>query len=313
MKTLNKDKELEIHKRDMLSVLKEGKTTRDVTGGIGLSDGSVLIPQDILNVEHETHQFPRLGSLVRTVSVKHTTGKLPVMWDTDEKLAAHAEYGTTVPGKKPTIVPINWDLQTYTGAYVYSQDLLSDSDYDWQSELAQSLITLRDNTNDDLIIKALTDGVTAVEATDLVAAIKTALNMTLKPNDSAAASIVLSQSAFNTLDQLKDTQGRPLVQPDLTKGTGSTILGKTVIVIDDTLFPSAKAGDVNIIIAPLQKAVINFKNNEITGKFMDTYDVWYQQLGIYLREDVVQARKDLIINIKGTAGTTSGSTTGDGK
>ncbi|WNW16722.1 phage major capsid protein [Lactiplantibacillus plantarum] len=313
VKTLNKDKELEIHKRDMLSVLKEGKTTRDVTGGIGLSDGSVLIPQDILNVEHETHQFPRLGSLVRTVSVKHTTGKLPVMWDTDEKLAAHAEYGTTVPGKKPTIVPINWDLQTYTGAYVYSQDLLSDSDYDWQSEMAQSLITLRDNTNDDLIIKALTDGVTAVEATDLVAAIKTALNMTLKPNDSATASIVLSQSAFNALDQLKDTQGRPLVQPDLTKGTGSTILGKTVVVIDDTLFPSAKAGDVNIIIAPLQKAVINFKNNEITGKFMDTYDVWYQQLGIYLREDVVQARKDLIINIKGTAVTTSGSTTGDGK
>jgi len=310
VKTLNKDKELEINKRDLFETLKAGEVKRDVTGGIGLSDGSVLIPQDILNVEHETHQFPRLGSLVRAVSVKHTTGKLPVMWDTNEKLAAHTEYGTTAPGTKPTIVPINWDLQTYTGAYVYSQDLLSDSDYDWQSELAQSLITLRDNTDDDLIIKALTDGVTAVEATDLVAAIKTALNMTLKPNDSAAASIVLSQSAFNALDQLKDTQGRPLVQPDLTKGTGSTILGKTVVVIDDTLFPSAKAGDVNIIIAPLQKAVINFKNNEITGKFMDTYDVWYQQLGIYLREDVVQARKDLIINIKGATNTASGSTTG---
>lgn len=313
VKTLNKDKELEINKRDLFETLKAGEVKRDVTGGIGLSDGSVLIPQDILNVEHETHQFPRLGSLVRTVSVKHTTGKLPVMWDTNEKLAAHTEYGTTAPGTKPTIVPINWDLQTYTGAYVYSQDLLSDSDYDWQSELAQSLITLRDNTDDDLIIKALTDGITAVEATDLVAAIKTALNMTLKPNDSAAASIVLSQSAFNALDQLKDTQGRPLVQPDLTKGTGSTILGKTVVVIDDTLFPNAKAGDVNIIIAPLQKAVINFKNNEITGKFMDTYDVWYQQLGIYLREDVVQARKDLIINIKGTTNTMSGSTTGTGK
>lgn len=313
VKTLNKDNELEVNKRDLFETLKAGEVKRDVTGGIGLSDGSVLIPQDILNVEHETHQFPRLGSLVRTVSVKHTTGKLPVMWDTDEKLAAHAEYGTTAPGKRPTIVPINWDLQTYTGAYVYSQDLLSDSDYDWLSELAQSLITLRDNTNDDLIIKALTDGITAVEATDLVAAIKTALNMTLKPNDSAAASIVLSQSAFNALDQLKDTQGRPLVQPDLTKGTGSTILGKTVVVIDDTLFPGAKAGDVNIIIAPLQKAVINFKNNEITGKFMDTYDIWYQQLGIYLREDVVQARKDLIINIKGTTGTASGSTTGTGK
>lgn len=107
--------------------------------------------------------------------------------------------------------------------------MLSDSDYDWQSELAQSLITLRDNTDDDLIIKALTDGVTAVEATDLVAAIKTALNMTLKPNDSAAASIVLSQSAFNALDQLKDTQGRPLVQPDLTKELVARFLAKRLL------------------------------------------------------------------------------------
>ena len=67
-----------------------------------------------------------------------------------------------------------------------------------------------------------------------------------------------------------------------------------VTVVDDTLFPSAKQGDVNIVVAPLQKAVIKFKSNEITGQFLDTSDIWYKALGIYLREDVVQANKDVI-------------------
>lgn len=59
--------------------LKTGEVTRDnTTGGIGLSNGQVLIPQDILPAEHEQHQFPRLGNLVRQIAVKHTTGKLPV-------------------------------------------------------------------------------------------------------------------------------------------------------------------------------------------------------------------------------------------
>lgn len=164
------------------------------------------------------------------------------------------------------------------------------------------LLELRDNTNDQQIITALTNKVTAVNvAEDLVGGLKTALNVTLKPTDSAAASIVLSQSAFNALDQMKDSMGRPLVQPDVTKSTGQSILGKTVVTIDDLLFPSAKAGDINMIVAPLEKAVINFKNNEITGRFMDTYDVWYRLLGIYLRQDVVQARKDLIVYLKGDA------------
>ena len=102
---------------------------------------------------------------------------------------------------------------------------------------------------------------------------------------------------------MTDKMGRPLVQPDVTKSTGSMILGKSVVVVDDTLFPAAKNGDANIIVAPLQKAIINFKNNEITGKLIDTYDIWYQLLGIYLRQDVVQARKDLITLITSTKAT----------
>lgn len=296
--------------RDFANFLKTGQVSDSIRrdNNIGLNAGSVIIPETILTPEHEQHQFPRLGSLVRTIKVSTTTGKLPVFQTSSDKLSVHAEFQPSERHAAPEIKPINWDLKTYTGNYAFSQDLISDSSYNWQSELSSRLQELKDNTNDDLIINALTNGVTTKTATDLISDIKTALNVNLKPQDSQAASIVLSQSAFNELDQMTDKEGRPLVQPDVTKATGQSILGKTVIVVDDLLFPKAKAGDANIIVTPLQKAVINFQNNEITGQFIDSYDIWYKILGIYLREDVVQARKDLITLItssKATAGAAS--------
>lgn len=305
--------------RDFANFLKTGQVADSISradNNIGLNSGSVIIPETILTPEHEQHQFPRLGSLVRTVKVSTTTGKLPVFQTSSDKLSVHTEFQPSERHAVPEIKPINWDLNTYTGNYAFSQDLISDSSYDWQSELSSRLQELKDNTNDDLIINALTNGVTTKTATDLISDIKTALNVNLKPQDSQAASIVLSQSAFNELDQMTDKEGRPLVQPDVTKETGQSILGKTVVVVDDLLFPAAKAGDANIVIAPLQKAVINFQNNEITGQFIDSYDVWYKILGIYLREDVVQARNDLITLItssKATAGAASAPAAPAGK
>lgn len=275
--------------------LKTGEITRDNTaGGIGLSNGQVLIPQDILPAEHEQHQFPRLGNLVRQIAVKHTTGKLPVFQPGSGKLALHTELQSTANSTSPEIKEILWNLKTYTSRYVFTRELMDDSDYNWEAELKSRLIELRDNTEDDLIVTQLTTGVTAVKPTNLIDDLKLILDSKLKPYDSNAASIVLSQSAFAQLDQMKDSEGRPLVQPNVTLGTGNVILGKTVTVVDDTLFPSAKQGDVNIVVAPLQKAVIKFKSNEITGQFVDTDDIWYKALGIYLREDVVQANKDVI-------------------
>lgn len=278
--------------------LKTGEV-RDVTG-IALKDGQVIIPETILTPEKEVHQFPRLGSLVRTESVSTTTGKLPIFNNSTDLLTAHTEYGQTTKNATPVITPILWNLQTYTGGYVFSQELISDSSYDWQAELQSRLTELRDNTDDSLIITALTDGITKTASTDLLGDIKKVLNVTFKPQDSAAASIVMSQSAYNAFDMATDAMGRPLLQPNVAAATGYTLLGKTVVIVDDTLFPKAKAGDVNIVVAPLKKAVINFKLTEITGQFQDTYDIWYKQLGIFLRENVVQARKDLIVNLTGT-------------
>ncbi|MBS5831769.1 MAG: phage major capsid protein [Lactobacillus jensenii] len=283
-------------KRDFLHYMKTGEVKRDATeGGIGLSTGQVLIPQDILTPEHDQHQFARLGSMIRNISVKHSTGKLPYFPEETGKLTKRTgEFAQSDSGSQPEIKKILWDLQSFSKKYPYSIELLNDSDYNWEAELAQRCIELRDNTDDDEIMKVLTKGITATTTKDLLASITETIDKKLKPNDSKQSSIVLSQAAFYYLDTMKDTMNRPLIQPDVTKATDGVIKGKSVVIIDDTLFPNAKAGDVNMIIAPLQKAAIKFMQTEVTGKFIDTYDEFFRILGIYMRADYQQYRGDLI-------------------
>ncbi len=284
------------NKRDFLHYLKTGEVKRDATeGGIGLSTGQVLIPQDILAAEHDQHQFARLGNMIRTISVKHTTGKLPYFSEETGKLTKRTgEFVPSETGTAPQIKQILWDLKSFSKKYPYSIELLNDSDYNWEAELAQRCVDLKDNTDDDEIMKVLTNNITASTTGDLLASITEAIDKKLKPNDSKQSNIVLSQAAFYYLDSMKDTMGRPLIQPDVTKATDGFIKGKSVVIIDDTLFPNAKAGDVNMIIAPLQKAAIKFMQTEVTGKFIDTYDEFFRILGIYMRADYQQYRGDLI-------------------
>lgn len=293
--------------------------TRDLTGelkrdtaGVGLPTGSVLIPKTIMAPEHEQHQFPRLGNLVHNVSVSTTTGIVPVFQTTDQKLQTKAEFDHSADASSKLIKQIAWTLKSYGSKFTTSRDLLMDSNYDWISELQQTLGDLKDNTDDSLIANALiTNATHKVTATDAIADIKTALNVNLKPVDSRNAQIILSQSAYNALDQLKDGFGRPLLQPDPTNATANRLFGKTVIVVDDNLL--GKAGEANVVVTPLNRSIYSFNEGQVSGQFLDNFDVFDVVLGVFVRKDVEVARPDLITTIKLTQKSIATSDAGTGK
>lgn len=293
--------------------------TRDLTGelkrataGVGLPTGAVLIPKSIMAPEHEQHQFPRLGNLVHNVSVSTTTGIVPVFQTTDQKLQTKAEFDHSADASSKLIKQISWTLQSYGSKFTTSRDLLMDSNYDWVSELQQTLGDLKDNTDDSLIANALmTNATHKVTATDAIADIKTALNVNLKRIDSLNAQIILSQSAYNALDQLKDGFGHPLLQPDPTNATANRLFGKTLIVVDDNLL--GNAGEANVVVTPLNRSIYSFNEGQVSGQFLDNFDVFDVVLGVFVRKDVEVARPDLITTIKLTQKSIDASNAGTGK
>lgn len=286
--------------------------TRDgaAVQGVGLTQGSVLIPETILAADHETHQFPRLEQYVHSVNVTTTTGKQPYFSENSGVLQTKAEFDHAKDVQLSALKFINWDLKTYAGKLALSRELLMDSDKgsteNWLAEAQSQMKDLQDNTNDQLISAALQNGSTPKNATDAIADLKTVLNVNLKPNDSANAQIVLTQSAYNALDQLKDNFGRPLLQPDPTSATSNLLFGKPVVKVDDTLF--GKAGDAIAVIAPLKKVIYDFQMGQVTGQFIDNYDIFDTTLGVFLRKDVVNGRPDLVNILKLTDKSLAAST-----
>lgn len=278
--------------------------------GVGLTQGSVLIPQSILSADHETHQFPRMEQYVHSVNVTTTTGKQPYFEENSGILQTKAEFDHAKDVQLSALKFINWDLKTYAGKLAISRELLMDSDKgsteNWLAEAQSQMKDLQDNTNDQLISTALQAGSTVKNATDAIADLKTVLNVNLKPNDSANAQIVLTQSAYNALDQLKDAFGRPLLQPDPTSATSNLLFGKPVVKVDDTLF--GKAGDAIAVIAPLKKVIYDFQMGQVTGQFIDNYDIFDTTLGVFLRKDVVNGRPDLVNILKLTDKSLAAST-----
>lgn len=277
------------------------ESLRDAAAGVGLSYGSVLIPKTFLPAEHENHQFPRLEQFVKTVQAPTTTGQWSYFAETSDVLETKAEFDHAKDGQPKGIKTVVWNLQTLAKKYPISKELISDSKSgvtpNWISEIQQTIQDLNDNTNDKLISDQFNaDGVNHITATDAIADMKKVLNVNLKPLDSAQAQIILSQSAFNALDQLKDNFGRPLLQPDPSSATANRLFGKPVIIVADELL--GKAGEANAVIAPLSKAIVDFQNDEVTGQFLDNFDVFENILGIYVRKDVKAVRPELINTIK---------------
>lgn len=282
--------------------------------GVGLTQGSVLIPESILAPLHETHQFNRLENFTHNVNVTTTTGKQPYFAENTGVLQTKAEFDHAKDVNLSNLKFINWDLKTYAGKLALSREVLMDSETgsaeNWLAEAQQQMKDLQDNTNDSLIATQLLNGASTKNATDAVADMKTVLNVNLQPQDSEASQIILTASAYNALDQLKDGFGRPLLQPDPTQASSNLLFGKPVIKVADTLL--GKAGDAIAVIAPLNKVIYNFQMGQVSGQFIDNYDIFNTTLGVFLRKDVVNGRPDLVNVLKLTDKSlaASGSTVG---
>ena len=268
--------------------------------GVGLTQGSVLIPESILAPLHEEHQFNRLENFTHNVSVTTTTGKQPYFAENTAILQTKEEFDHAKDVNLSNLKFINWDLKTYAGKLALSREVLMDSEKgsseNWLAEAQSQMKDLQDNTNDSLIANQLLNGATTKNATDAVSDMKTVLNVNLQPKDSEASQIILTASAYNALDQLKDNFGRPLLQPDPTKASSNLLFGKPVIKVADTLL--GKAGDAIAVITPLSKVIYNFQMGQVVGQFIDNYDLFDTTLGVFIRKDVVNGRPDLVNVLK---------------
>lgn len=300
----NNEQQLTNFKNFMLTGHIANEEMRDETASnVGLPTGSVVIPETILTATHEVHQYPRLKQYANNVSVSTPTGKQPYFTEQNEGLYDKTEFDHAKAAGLSAIKTFNWSVAAHAAQIPISRELLMSTAKvgtapAWVSEAQNQISTRVDNFWDSVQAKALmTNPGHTVTATDAISDIKHALNANLQPVDRANSQILLTNSAFDKLDQIKDGMGRPMLQPDPTNATPGKLFGKDLVILPDELL-GTKAGDTVAVVAPLKKVLYNFQLGQVSGQFDDTYDVFMVYLGIMLLSDTVNARPDLVSVIK---------------
>ena len=273
--------------------------TRDAQPGtVTLNNqGKFFLPENILKAYQEVHQFPRLNQYVHSESVNLPTGKATYFDENDQVAQTREELSEAANFDMTTAKGVPYDVKAYSAKIRFSREQIAagrGGNTDLMQIAQGQMAQIQNNTDDHNISNILTtNAANKITASDVIADMKTVLNVNLQPNDSEAAQIVLTQSAFNALDQLKDAFGRPLLQPDPTKSSSYTLFGKPVIKVADTLL-GKKVGDKLAVITPLNKSVYKFTLDKVQGQFIDNFSSFDVILGVFFMQDIVAVRPDLM-------------------
>lgn len=209
------------------------------------SDGGFLVPEDI---DHTIRQVMRENlplSELFTVENVSTNSGWRVMDNAPTKgfTKIGGELQAVKKDDQPKFTQVPFKLDTYGLILPLSRELVQDEDANLMTYLGRWFGEKLVITENGLLTAILgTLSASAATKGNLVGGVKTLLNKTLKPVHSRTGVILTNQTGLDLLDQEKDGNDRPLLQPDVTDATGYRVLGRRLVVMEDAALPNLEGG-----------------------------------------------------------------------
>lgn len=291
-----------------------GKVIDAAAGHVTSTEAGVLIPEEIVyDPTAEVNSVVDLSTLVTKTPVTTPKGTYPILKRATDRFSSVAELAENPTLAEPEFEQVDWSVQTYRGAIPLSEEAIADTKVDLTALVGQSINEKSVNTYNAMIAPVLQSFTAKATTTDtLVDSLKHILNVDLDPAYSRA--LVVTQSLFNTLDTLKDKNGRYLLHDasdSITDGTAKgTLLGVPVYVVGDTLLGSV-AGDQKAFVGDLKRGVLFADRQQVTLAWEDS-KIYGRYLGAAFRFGVEKADSNAGYFVTNTD-SASGSGTGTGK
>lgn len=267
----------------------------DIAGGSLTTDsGFVVIPEEIVTEILKLKEMEyNLDRFVTVKSVSNGSGKYPVV--RQSAVAALPEVAELAANPELAVKPffmLAYDIKTYRGYFLISKEAIEDSAIDVLAELKTWMARTIAATRNAAILNVIQnggpgeDGVTTVFETvpaTGVDGLKDAINLKLLPNYENNVAI-MSQSAYNEIDKLKDGNGNYLLQSDVKEASAKRLLGARVEVLPDEMLPNTAGGAHQILIGNLKDGVVLFDRSQYQAAWTD-YMHFGEALMVAVRQD----------------------------
>ncbi|HER5920197.1 TPA: phage major capsid protein [Streptococcus pyogenes] len=267
-KAVNEDLRFE-GKNEVLISMNEVTPVAPKTDGVKKADVKPVSSEEILYTPaREVKTVVDLKQFTSIHPAKKASGKWPVLQRATDKMVSVEELEKNPKLAKPQFKEVKWEVKTYRGAIPLSQESIDDADVDLVGIVAETIGQMKVNTTNGAIAKVLKK-FESKEVKDLDE-IKKLLNVDLDP--AYNVSFIVSQSFYQTMDTLKDKNGRYLLQDSITSVSGKVFLGKPVFVLADEVLGENKAfvGDFKrgVLFADRKDLGLRWADNEIYGQYL---------------------------------------------
>ncbi len=276
------------------------------------TDGGFLVPVDLeTRINELRRQFVSLRSLITVEPVTTLTGYRVLDTAPTKGFTKLSEMGDIPQDDQPKFSRYDFKVEDYGLIVPISNDLLQDNDAGLIQYLARwmakkSVIT--ENLGILTILDSIEDP-TTLDAGQEIVGIKKALNVSLDPDIALRARLLCNQTTYNVMDNIEDNQGRPMMQPDITAGTGYQFKGKGITAIGNTFLKDDETGSPLYVgsfadaITMFDRQVMELATTNIGGKAWSTNSTEARAI---MRFQMKHVDKEAIVALKLAAGKTSG-------
>lgn len=240
-------------------------------------DGGLIVPEDVQTKINEFKRtFIALEQCVTTERVSMKSGSRVLEANADlVPFADINEWGEIAEIDSPKFTQMAYAIKDYAGILPIPNTLLQDTDQNLLAYVAK-WIAKKSVFTRNVKILALLNALT-VQALANIDDIKTVFNVALDPSIAVSSQVVTNQDGFNHLDQLKDIDGRYVLQPNPLDATQKLLFGKPVIVLPNKNLPSTVdvtdgtlaplfLGDLKEAVILFDRGVYEIKTTDIGGK-----------------------------------------------
>lgn len=258
-------------------------------------EGGALIPEELLTPEVTPEDVIDLRKYVKVVPVNSGAGKYPVITKTGNKMVTVQELKANPKLANPSILEVDFTVNTRRGYIPLSQEVIDDAAYDVTGLIRDEIEGQTLNTsNADIAAIFKTAPAKAVTGLD---GLKDLINTAIKKVYNVK--LFVSASLYNELDKLKDKNGRYLLQDSITSASGKQLLGKEVVVLDDDIIGKS-VGDLVGFVGDAPAFIKFFDRKKVSVQWVDN-QIYGQLLAGVIRYDVKAADKNAGFYITYTA------------
>jgi HK97 family phage major capsid protein len=233
--TIRENKNPDLEYRAISKYLMKKDMTPEERASVNVGNSGAIMPEGFINqVQVLTKGFPSLKQYTHVIPVTTNTGKMPISKGSTTRKLAKLATDTELVKEMITTVPVDFAVEDYGKIIPIENSVLEDAGVDfYQNVVAPDFAECAVNTENEKIIEVVAAKAAAgASGTDYKAIIKT-INTKIPPALLGRTVILTNQDGYDYLDDLYDSNGRPLLSDNLSNEGSKLFKGRPVVTLDN--------------------------------------------------------------------------------